>query len=122
MPEHVHLLLSEPKRANLAVALQMLKQIVSRNLGKSSGATRFWQARYYDFNFRSEYKRVEKLCYLHLNPVKRGLVARPEDWVWSSFRHWATGEDCGVEIESHWTACKRETLGVYPTVSRRVSE
>ena len=31
MPEHVHLLVSEPERKNLAVALQMLKQIVSRN-------------------------------------------------------------------------------------------
>ena len=41
----------------------------------------FWQARYYDFNVWSEQKRVEKLRYIHRNPVKRGLVERPEDWV-----------------------------------------
>ncbi|HEX7422464.1 MAG TPA: hypothetical protein VF311_01065 [Terriglobales bacterium] len=48
---------------------------------------------------------TEKLDYLRRNPVERGLVARPEDWAWSSSRHYsqhyATGEDCAVEIESH---------------------
>ena len=58
----------------------------------------FWQARYYDFNVWSEKKFVEKLRYIHRNPVRRGLVARPEDRVWSSFRHYATGETCAVEI------------------------
>jgi putative transposase len=56
----------------------------------------------------NERKRVEKLRYLHRNPVKRGLVARPEDWPWSSFRHDATGVEDVVEIESEWTAQRRE--------------
>jgi putative transposase len=114
MPEHVHLLLSEPERKNLALALQMLKQMVSRNRIRASADAPFWQARYYDFNVWSEQKRVEKLRYIHRNPVKRGLVQRPEDWAWSSFRHYLTGEEGKVEIESHWTAKKRENLGVYP--------
>lgn len=121
MPEHVHLLVSEPERKNLALALQMLKQMVSRNRAPASAHGRFWQARYYDFNVWSEPKRVEKLRYIHRNPVKRGLVERPEDWVWSSFRHYLTGEAGKVEIESHWTAKKRERLGVYPTVQLRES-
>jgi len=54
-----------------------------------------------------------------LNPQQRGLVARPEDWSWSSARHYAAGEECGVEIESGWTARRREQLGVYPVVRRR---
>jgi len=33
-------------------------------------------------------------------PVNRKVVENPEDWKWSSFRHYASGEDCGVEIES----------------------
>jgi hypothetical protein len=41
-------------------------------------------------------------------PVKRGLCERPEDWQWSSFRHYATGAEARVEIESEWTARKRE--------------
>ena len=48
-------------------------------------ADSFWQARYYDFNVWGERKFVEKLRYIHRNPVKRGLIERPEDWSWSSF-------------------------------------
>jgi len=100
MPEHVHLLLSEPERATLAVVLQMLKQVVSQKLNQHA-FTPFWQPRYYDFNVFREPKLMEKLDYMHRNPVQRGLVTRPEDWRWSSARHYATGEECGVEIESH---------------------
>src|ERR1700691_2295328 len=89
MPEHVHLLLSEPERSTLAVALQMLKQITAQKLqptlsptaaDKGGAPKHFWQARYYDFNVRTPEKQVEKLRYMHRNPVKRGLVDKPEDW------------------------------------------
>ncbi len=106
MPEHVHLLVSEPKRGKLDRAIQALKTSVS----KQSAQRPFWLVRYYDFNVHSEEKRVEKLRYMHRNPVTRGLVARPEEWGWSSFRHYLTGEQCTVEIESHWTAGKRAGL------------
>ena len=69
MPEHVHLLISEPERAKLSVALQMLKQNVARRLREPEGGL-FWLPRYYDFNVRSEAKRIEKLRYMHRNPVK----------------------------------------------------
>ncbi len=109
MPEHVHLLISEPEDKKLASALQVLKQLVAQRLG---GGNQFWQPRYYDFNVWSELKCKEKLRYLHRNPVKRGLVANPEDWEWSSFRHWLTGESGVVEIESQWTARRREKMGI----------
>ena len=118
MPEHVHLLVSEPERSTLAQAIKSLKQGVARRLALRA-ADSFWQARYYDFNVWSEKKFVEKLRYIHRNPVKRGLVARPEDWPWSSFRHYAMGESGVVEIESQWTARKREWTGVLPTVRMR---
>jgi putative transposase len=106
MPEHVHLLVGEPHRSSLSVAIQVLKQQTSRKL-KQRGEVRFWQRRYYDFNVWSEEKRVEKLRYVHRNPVARGLVEKPEDWAWSSFRHYATGQLGVVEIESTWTAFRR---------------
>jgi putative transposase len=104
MPEHVHLLVGEPASGLLARALQALKLSVS----KMSRQHPFWQSRYYDFNVFSGRKRIEKLRYMHRNPVKRGLVERPEEWQWSSFRHYATGEHGVVEIESFWTAEARE--------------
>jgi putative transposase len=127
MPDHVHVLMSEPERASLAVAIQMWKQIVSRRehgqrlpiaaVGKQHNKP-FWQARYYDFNLWSEKKLYEKMNYIHQNPVRRGLVARAEDWKWSSFRHLATGEEGIVEVESQWTARKREELGMTPHIKR----
>jgi len=106
MPEHVHLLIGEPQRATLAEALKSLKQGVSRRL--IGDAEHFWQERYYDFNIRHHGQFVEKLRYIHRNPVKRGLCEHPEDWEWSSFRHYATGWEGRVEIESEWAARKRE--------------
>ena len=92
MPEHVHLLISEPERGSVARAMQSLKQSVARQLALRASEP-FWQARYYDFNVWSKRKHIEKLRYIHRNPVQRGLVPRPEDWEWSSFRHYATGRE-----------------------------
>jgi putative transposase len=111
MPEHVHLLVTEPESSPLATAVQALKQSVSRTLALRAPEP-FWQARYYDFNVWSNKKRIEKLRYMHRNPVVRGLVERPGDWAWSSFLHYATGADGAVEIDSEWTAQKREALGI----------
>ena len=44
-------------------------------------------------------KHVEKLRYLHRNPVKRGLVESPELWRWSSFRHYWYGEEGTVKVQ-----------------------
>ena len=115
MPEHVHLLFSEPDRGTVANAIQSLKissAMQSASLRDWEGCrSPLWQKRYYDRNIRDDREFVEKLRYVHRNPVKRGLCMRPEDWPWSSFRHYATGEDCGVEIESQWTADKRQKQG-----------
>ena len=107
MPEHVHLLAGEPRTAPLATALQLLKQNTSRKLNFSDDNP-FWQRRYYDFNVWSEQKGLEKLSYMHHNPVRRGLVEKPEDWPWPSFLHHATGMIGTIEIESRWTARLRE--------------
>jgi putative transposase len=96
MPEHVHLLIDEPPGAPPPKIIQILKQRVSRTLREEYRGTsyrpanladwkRFWQRRYYDFNVYSEEKLREKLDYMHMNPVKRGLVSHPRDWAWSSW-------------------------------------
>jgi len=96
MPEHVHLLLSEPPdhETPLSRALQSLKLSVSKRLAQRP----FWHTRYYDFNVFTHNKRVEKLKYMHRNPVTRGLVEKPEDWPWSSFRHYMLNEPTPVKI------------------------
>jgi putative transposase len=101
MPNHVHLLISEPAKGTPSTVMQVLKQRASRRLrrrrrvragqlelgceGGEELPARFWQRRFFDFNVWSLKKRVEKLEYMHMNPVKRGLVAHPKEWLWSSF-------------------------------------
>lgn len=107
MPEHVHLLLGEPERANPSVVIQAAKQRFAQSVIEawraehpsaswpwrdSAGECHFWQRRFYDFVVWTEKKVTEKLNYMHENPVKRGLAAKPEDWRWSSFRYYAFGE------------------------------
>ena len=75
MPEHVHLLVSEPGGGLLAEAMKALKLSVALR----SPERPFWSARYYDFNVFTEKKRIEKLKYIHRNPVARGLVGAAED-------------------------------------------
>jgi REP-associated tyrosine transposase len=109
MPEHVHLLVSEPDVELPCTAVQALKIAVSRrafSAGWRAGQP-FWQKRYYDHNVRSHEKFVEKLRYIHRKPVRRGLCTEPITWPWSSFRHYMTAEIGVVEIESEWTAMRR---------------
>jgi putative transposase len=114
MPEHVHLLVTEPRKSDLSTAIKALKQSVSRSvlcssrkkrtdqlrLFHSERPQRFWQPRFYDFNVFTEKKRLEKLRYIHRNPVTRGLVSKPEDWRWSSYRSYAFAEAGLVAINT----------------------
>jgi putative transposase len=116
MPEHVHLLISEPVKGTPSVVLKVLKQRVSRDLRKrkrrapagqlsltfpkSDGSLpHFWQPRFYDFNVWSAKKIGEKLDYMHRNPVARKLVEHPKDWPWSSWSFHAKGEAGLIPID-----------------------
>jgi len=116
MPEHVHLLISEPKKGTPSTVLQMLKQRVSQKMRKKQRdanekqarvafpqpgkhSRSFWQPRFYDFNVYTNGKKREKLEYMHSNPVTRGLVKHPKDWPWSSWSFYAEGKAGLVGID-----------------------
>ncbi len=116
MPEHVHLLISEPKRGTPSTALHKLKLQVSRKMRKrrrrrsaeqlrlpfeegTEQPRAFWQARFYDFNVYSTGKMKEKLNYMHANPVIRKLVKHPREWPWSSWSFYGKGEAGLVRID-----------------------
>ncbi len=119
MPEHFHLLVSEPEKSNLSVVMQALKLGVARRiLGARKRRERgqallwneppeehIWQTRFYDYNVWSGRKQMEKVRYIHRNPVRRGLVESPEQWRWSSFRAYAYGEQGPVKVND-WTVLK----------------
>jgi len=116
MPEHVHLVISEPKRGTPSQVLQVLKQRVSRASRRRprnasaqlslpfcsarEEAPAYWQRRFYDFNVWSSGKLREKLNYMHGNPVQRKLVRHPRDWPWSSWSHYEKGKAGLIEIDT----------------------
>jgi hypothetical protein len=48
-----------------------------------------------DVHVNTRGKRIEKLHYMHANPVKRGLVSHPKDWTWSSWAFCWNASRCG---------------------------
>lgn len=107
MPEHVHLLISLPEVGDPSVVMKVLKQRSARRFlpRRRPGVRLFddapphlWQKRFYDFNVYSESKVIEKLRYMHRNPVKRKLVALPELWRWSSYRFYMFDEKGPVKV------------------------
>jgi len=110
MPEHVHALLWFPEEGILSECLKQWKRMSSVRIQERLETTLvayaaelpkrepIWQPRYYDFNVYSLEKLEEKLQYMHLNPVRRGLVERTVDWRWSSARYYEQGRTVGVPI------------------------
>ncbi len=114
-PEHFHLLiwsgeLADPSRivgslkqrtarfmienlqtCDRAWCRRMLEKITLPRTVDDESHYRVWQRRFYDFNVWSEEKRIEKLDYMHGNPLERRLVKGPEDWRWSSWRFYTLG-------------------------------
>jgi putative transposase len=119
MPEHIHLLISEQQEKNPSIIMQALKLGFARRIVVEEKRLRslsqtgllhhtpqhIWQKRFYDFNVWTEHKRIEKLRYMHRNPVKRGLVESPELWPWSSFRAYFLSE-AGVVKVNDWDVLK----------------
>lgn len=108
MPEHVHLLISEPRCGTPSGVLHDLKLRTARHLRKDGRRSTdepretlraFWQARFYDFNLFTEKKKREKLEYKHCNPVTRGLVSHPKDWPWSSWSNYANRGEGPIPVD-----------------------
>ena len=83
MANHIHVLLAP--LAQLRLLTQELKGASARRLNAILHRTgRFWQAESFDHSVRNEAQFVRIKKYIENNAVKAGLVAKAEDWPWSS--------------------------------------
>ena len=99
MPEHFHLLITEPDVGDPSVVMKVIKERFTKLLHHGGIRTApIWQKRFCDFNVCTSKKRIEKLRYMHRNPVKRGLAEKPEEWEWSSFRWYAFQQVAPVRV------------------------
>ena len=87
MPNHVHLVIETFQDAPLASVVKGWKGATAHTanalLGRSGA---FWEREYYDRYIRDDAHLAAAVRYIHRNPVKAGLVQRPEDWPFSSAR------------------------------------
>jgi putative transposase len=98
MSNHIHLLITEPEKTPLSTTIQVLKQRFSRTRLEQF----VWEPRYHDFNVFTESKKIEKLRYMHRNPIKASLIKEPDQWPWSSFRAYAYNEPHPVHITTDY--------------------
>ncbi len=129
MPEHVHLLICPAAPAKVGMLVGRLKEEVARKaigflrtnashwlsrLAVREGNRlrhRFWQpGGGYDRNVTDPTTAHRMIEYIHANPVRRGLVARPEDWEWSSARWYAGIRPVPIEIDPTIPPCDEQTL------------
>jgi REP-associated tyrosine transposase len=111
MPDHVHAILWFGETERLSPFMRVWKSRSSRQLKKFvlgqldryaktiDPKEPFWQPKYYPFNLYSQKKALQKLDYMHLNPVRAGLVEQAIDWLWSSARYYEQGKSVAVPIK-----------------------
>jgi len=106
LPDHWHAILYPPHPLAISDLLKVLKvsSMVAVNRGRRETGE-LWQGRFFDHALRSVKEYWETVEYIHLNPVRRGLVTQPEQWRWSSYREYAglsgaeQEQQCGLKID-----------------------
>ncbi|HEY6291715.1 MAG TPA: transposase [Terriglobia bacterium] len=121
MPEHCRRLIWPSEHANPSRIMQTVEErtakFILKNLRENlqcrkmlgrfrlpasvhhHAKDRVWQRKFYDLNIWSEKKRLEKLNYMHNNPLKRGLVNDPGEWPWSSWRFYNLGDASTLSMD-----------------------
>ena len=104
MPDHWHALIWPRYPLLIDQVLHDAKKIMTLRLHARRGTCGpLWQHQYWDRFVRHEREFGQRLNYMHMNPVRKGLVRRPEDWQWSSFNNFAldnaTVAACPIQID-----------------------
>jgi REP element-mobilizing transposase RayT len=121
MPNHAHYILSTDDRKNLSDVMRDFGTYTSRHLSdlleqegrfdvlesfqtaaKADGRGneyKVWQDDFHPIALESEHFFVQKLNYLHDNPVRKGYVDQPEQWRYSSARNYVLDDDSVIVVE-----------------------
>ncbi|HLF72644.1 MAG TPA: transposase [Dehalococcoidia bacterium] len=98
MPDHFHALIAPRAPFTVSQVMQSLKGFASREVNRLNDTKGpIWQQSYYDRIIRDERQLADTIEYIHMNPVKDGLVARPEDYRFSS-----AAPDAETDLEAYF--------------------
>jgi len=90
LPDHWHAVVMPPYPSTISRVMESIKVSSTRQINKLRGDRGvLWQERFFDRALRTPKEYHEKVEYIHLNPVKRGLATKPEEWRWSSIHDYA---------------------------------
>lgn len=93
MPTHIHLLLKQAAEDGITKFMSKILNSYSKSFNVSHGRTGpLWSSRFKNVLVRSDEQLLHLTRYIHLNPTSAGLVNKPEDWVFSSYREYITGD------------------------------
>ena len=104
MPDHWHALIWTGHPLTISRVVQDVKwtSALARNRSRRAAGS-LWQHQFWDRFVRHAKEFRERLMYMHLNPVRKGLVARPEEWRWSSYNNFALDKSvvnqCPIRID-----------------------
>ncbi len=99
MPNHFHLLWEIQKAETLSRAMQAITLSYSRaHHARYKTAGYLWQGRFKNMIIEKDNYLLSCGAYIERNPKRAGLVARPEEWRWSSYRFYAFGEPIKIPI------------------------
>src|SRR5258706_14809076 len=76
MPDHLHAIIAFPREPGMQTLMSNWKKFVAMKLGVA------WQRDFFDHRLRDQHQLQEKTEYILMNPVRKGLCERMEDWVW----------------------------------------
>lgn len=116
LPEHMHCVIELPEGdSDFATRWRLIKLLFSRSLPKDEYVSDIrqkrrergiWQRRYWEHLIRDEADYQAHMDYVHINPVKHGLVANVKDWPYSTFhkllergvypQNWAGGAELSL--------------------------
>jgi putative transposase len=121
MPEHIHLVTSNLETASLSDIMRDFKRFTSKKIsgqlrknhtkvllevleksaqtGKGNTAYKVWQDDFHPEAVYSEPFLQQKIDYIHQNPVRRGLVSKPEDWPYSSARNYVSNDETVITVD-----------------------
>ena len=99
LPDHMHCLWTlPPDDCDFPVRWRTIKALFSRSVQRAVPRAKarraslvrkreagVWQRRYWEHTIRDDQDYAGHMDYIHFNPVKHGLAARPADWPYSSF-------------------------------------
>jgi putative transposase len=103
MGNHYHLLLETPE-ANLSGGMRQLNGIYTQRFNRRHDRIgHLFQGRFTSILIEKDPHLLELIRYVVLNPVRAGLVAKPEGWHWSNFRATAALVRPPRWLEIGWT-------------------